>query len=187
MQSGGVRVIKMQDAGYVQEQNVLPQVAVPLNANLNNTQFSTLPPTNIPITNVQPQNIPIQTVPTPNDDSSSDSDDETYSDTPTSDSDSDESLTTNSSDTSDDEGDDEDNDNKLSGGAKDDDTSSISTADILSKDPLFLVLSEFLMDEEGTNIVTMLGRINKSIKALKTALEHEKKNKGERTKKNKKH
>jgi hypothetical protein len=186
MQSGGVRVIKMQDAGYVQEQNVLPQAAVPFNdANPNNTQFSTLPPTNIPVANVQPQNIPIQTVPTPNDDSSSD--DETYSDTPSSDSDSDESLTTSSSDTSDDEGGDEDNDNKLSGGARDDDTSSISTADILSKDPLFLVLSEFLMDEEGTNIVTMLGRINKSIKALKTALDHEKQNKGERTKKNKKH
>ena len=65
------------------------------------------------------------------------------------------------------------------GGANNDDdddddestTSSVSTTEILGRDPLFLVLSEFLMDEEGNNIVHILSKINKNLSRVAKALE----------------
>lgn len=61
-------------------------------------------------------------------------------------------------------------------GTNDDDdnestTSSVSTTEILGRDPLFLVLSEFLMDEEGNNIVHILSKINKNLSRVAKALE----------------
>ena len=49
--------------------------------------------------------------------------------------------------------------------------SSISTTDLLSKDPLFLVLSEFLMnDETGDNIVNVAGDIVKVLSKINSKL-----------------
>lgn len=45
-----------------------------------------------------------------------------------------------------------------------------STVDCLSRDPLFLVLSQYLSNSEG-NIVDVLCKINKSLKRLVKALE----------------
>jgi hypothetical protein len=70
----------------------------------------------------------------------------------------------------------------LVGGKKNSDTdslSSVSTTEILSKDPLFLVLSEFLMDNEtgdnivsvGNNIVTVLSKINSKLGRIADILE----------------
>lgn len=52
-----------------------------------------------------------------------------------------------------------------------DGASSISTADILAKDPLFLVLSEFLMDEKGNTIVHALNKIGKHLEKLNKNIE----------------
>jgi hypothetical protein len=68
------------------------------------------------------------------------------------------------------------------GGKRNSDTdsvSSVSTTEILSKDPLFLVLSEFLMDNEtgdnivnvGNNIVTVLSKINSKLGRIADVLE----------------
>lgn len=51
----------------------------------------------------------------------------------------------------------------LNGGAGSDTVSSVSTTEILGKYPLFLVLTEFLMDDEGNNIVHVLHNINKNL------------------------
>lgn len=186
MQTGGVRVIKMQDAGYAQEplnvqQNVNASYAVP-------SQVVPVQVANVPIMNAQQQVVNKTVYESSEDDDSdvssiaSDSDDNSSVGTPSQSSS--EVMTYQSSSSGDGSVVDDPLPNQQQlGGASDDDTSSISTADILSKDPLFLVLSEFLMDEEGTNIVTMLGRINKSLKALKVLLENQ--SKGERKKKNK--
>lgn len=52
-----------------------------------------------------------------------------------------------------------------------DTASTVSTTEILGRDPLFLVLSEFLMDEEGNNIVHVLSSINKNLSKLVKALD----------------
>ena len=57
--------------------------------------------------------------------------------------------------------------------------SSVSTTEILSKDPLFLVLSEFLMDDEtgsnivhvGNDIVKVLSKINSKLGRIADVLE----------------
>ena len=49
--------------------------------------------------------------------------------------------------------------------------SSVSTAEILAKDPLFLVLSEFFMDEEGNTIVHALSKIGNNIEKLNKNIE----------------
>lgn len=70
----------------------------------------------------------------------------------------------------------------LVGGKRNSDTdsvSSVSTTEILSKDPLFLVLSEFLMDNEtgdnfvnvGNSIVTVLSKINSKLGRIADVLE----------------
>jgi hypothetical protein len=70
----------------------------------------------------------------------------------------------------------------LVGGKEKSDTdsvSSVSTTEILSKDPLFLVLSEFLMDAEtgdnivnvGNNIVKVLSKINSKLGRIADVLE----------------
>jgi hypothetical protein len=48
-------------------------------------------------------------------------------------------------------------------GGDGDTVSSVSTTEILGKYPLFLVLTEFLMDDEGNNIVHVLHDINKNL------------------------
>jgi hypothetical protein len=78
-----------------------------------------------------------------------------------------------------DEDEDEDaneNEEPLAGGksrveADYDDSSSVSTADILAKDPLFLVLSEFLMDEKGNTIVHALNKIGKHLEKINKNME----------------
>lgn len=63
-----------------------------------------------------------------------------------------------------------------------DTTSSVSTTDILSRDPLFLVLSEFLMDEStgnniihvGNNLVNVLNKINSKLGRIADAIEQKK-------------
>jgi hypothetical protein len=73
--------------------------------------------------------------------------------------------------------------NVLNGGAGagDSDTvSSVSTTEILGKYPLFLVLTEFLMDDEGNNIVHVLHDINKNLSKIAkrlTTLQQSSKNK----------
>lgn len=170
MQQGGVRVIKMQDAGYVQNSPMATNTNTPIantpivNAPIANTPIANTPIVNVPIANVEPY-----THSEGSSDSSVDSDDQT-TDVESSIDDYNSSNgegETTSTDVESTDGESE----PMQGGAKEDDTSSISTADILSKDPLFLVLSEFLMDDEGTNIVTMLGRINKNLKSIKSLLE----------------
>lgn len=76
---------------------------------------------------------------------------------------------------------------ELSGGkTKSSDTesvSSVSTTEILSKDPLFLVLSEFLMDDEtgsnivhvGNDIVKVLSKINSKLGRIADSLEKKQK------------
>jgi hypothetical protein len=84
---------------------------------------------------------------------------------------------------------------QLSGGKHDIDnesTSSVSTTEILSRDPLFLVLSEFLMDEAtgnnivhvGNGLVQVLNKINSKLGRIADALE--KKNKSHKTEDRKK-
>jgi hypothetical protein len=77
-----------------------------------------------------------------------------------------------------------------SGGASDSDTaSSVSTTELLGRDPLYLVLSSFLSNEEGENIVDVLSKINRNLAKLVVALDKEKKderkNKADHTKKSK--
>lgn len=72
-------------------------------------------------------------------------------------------------------------------GGDNESVSSMSTTDLLSKDPLFLVLSEFLMDDEtgdnivnvGNNIVKVLSKINSKLGRIADVLEkkHKKNNK----------
>jgi hypothetical protein len=67
--------------------------------------------------------------------------------------------------------------------------SSVSTTEILSKDPLFLVLSQFLMDDEtgsnivhvGNDIVKVLSKINSKLGRIADSLE--KKHKKDKSKK----
>lgn len=50
---------------------------------------------------------------------------------------------------------------------EDDELSSACTIDLLSNDPLFIVLSQFLMSKEsGDNIVTVLEKINKNLEVI---------------------
>lgn len=74
----------------------------------------------------------------------------------------------------------------LDGGKRSSDTeslSSVSTTEILSKDPLFLVLSEFLMDDEtgsnivhiGNDIVKVLSKINSKLGRIADSLEKKQK------------
>jgi hypothetical protein len=53
-------------------------------------------------------------------------------------------------------------------------SSTVSTTELLGKDPLFLVLSEFLMDEEGNNIVHALQKVNKNLSKIVKLLEKKK-------------
>jgi len=81
------------------------------------------------------------------------------------------------------------NSGSLEGGAKRDfdaeTSSSVSTTEILSRDPLFLVLSEFLMDEQtgnnivhvGSGIVEVLNKINSKLGRIADALEKKQKKK----------
>lgn len=175
MQQGGVRVIKVQDAGYVQNS----PMATNTNTPITNTPITNTPIANPPIANTPIVNAPIANVePYTHSEGSTDSDEQTtdvessiddynssHGEGETTSTDGDGETTSTDVESTDGESE------PMQGGAKEDDTSSISTADILSKDPLFLVLSEFLMDDEGTNIVTMLGRINKNLKSIKSLLE----------------
>ncbi len=63
-------------------------------------------------------------------------------------------------------GGDEDELDSMDGGA-----STVSTAEILAKDPLFLVLSEFFMDEKGNTIVHTLSKVAKNIEKLNASVE----------------
>lgn len=63
-------------------------------------------------------------------------------------------------------GGDEDELDSMDGGA-----STVSTAEILAKDPLFLVLSEFFMDEKGNTIVHTLSKVAKNIEKLNAGVE----------------
>jgi hypothetical protein len=63
-------------------------------------------------------------------------------------------------------GDDDDELGSMDGGA-----STVSTAEILAKDPLFLVLSEFFMDEKGNTIVHTLSKVAKNIEKLDASVE----------------
>jgi hypothetical protein len=81
--------------------------------------------------------------------------------------------------TEEDEEKDEDENEKDSKGGKSDDSSSedseseSSTIDCLSRDPLFLVLSQFLTSEKkNINIVDALCKINKSLKHIIKILKH---------------
>lgn len=64
-------------------------------------------------------------------------------------------------------------------------SSSVSTTEILSRDPLFLVLSEFLMDEQtgnnivhiGGGLVEVLNKINSKLGRIADALEKKQKKK----------
>lgn len=49
--------------------------------------------------------------------------------------------------------------------------SSTSTTRMLSSDPLFLVLYQYLVNNKGENIVTVLDKINKNLKKLVTLLD----------------
>ena len=60
------------------------------------------------------------------------------------------------------EDDEEDEEESQDGGA----SSVSSTTRMLSEDPLFLVLSEYLVDKNGQNLVTMLGKINNNLSKL---------------------
>lgn len=61
-------------------------------------------------------------------------------------------------------------------------TSSVSTTEILGRDPLFLVLSEFLMDDEGNNIVHILQKINKNLSKIAKSLDKESNHKPRKSK-----
>lgn len=82
---------------------------------------------------------------------------------------------------------------QLGGGKRDIDnesTSSVSTTEILSRDPLFLVLSEFLMDEAtgnnivhvGNGLVQVLNKINSKLGRIADALETKNKKKEKKDK-----
>lgn len=82
---------------------------------------------------------------------------------------------------------------QLGGGKHDIDnesTSSVSTTEILSRDPLFLVLSEFLMDEAtgnnvvhvGNGLVQVLNKINSKLGRIADALEKKNQRKEDRKK-----
>jgi len=71
-----------------------------------------------------------------------------------------------------------------SGGASDVDTAStVSTTKLFGRDPLYLVLSSFLSNEEGENIVDVLSKINRNLAKLVAVLDKDKDNKS--SKKNK--
>jgi hypothetical protein len=57
-----------------------------------------------------------------------------------------------------------------SGSDSDSDSGSDSTVDCLSRDPLFLVLSQYLANSKG-NIVDVLCKINKNLKRIADSLE----------------
>lgn len=65
---------------------------------------------------------------------------------------------------------DEDEDGTQDGGASDKSYSTTSTTRMLSEDPLFLVLSEYLVNKKGENIVTVLDKINSSLNKLSKSL-----------------
>lgn len=121
-----------------------------------------------------------------NNDSSDSSSDDSFGD--------DDSDNNSSSDSSSDNNDVTYTDNTQSGGKREIDnesTSSVSTTEILSRDPLFLVLSEFLMDEAtgnniihvGNGLVQVLNKINSKLGRIVDVLE--KKNQGDRKKEKK--
>lgn len=64
-------------------------------------------------------------------------------------------------------------DNFLAGGdkRKQKDDESECTVDLLGQDPLFLVLSEFLMSEKGDNIATVLEKLNLTLQQLIPAVQ----------------
>jgi hypothetical protein len=118
----------------------------------------------------------------------SDSDSDSYVTDDGEDSDTSSELSLKDSFLGDEEEDDESELDEQSGGAgkrdsasEADTSSTVSTTEILGRDPLFLVLSEFLMDDEGNNIVHVLSSINKNLskiaKALSEQKEYKKKNK----------
>lgn len=60
----------------------------------------------------------------------------------------------------------DDESQQIQSGGKSSDTSSIGTTDILSEDPLFLVLSQFLVSKRNTNIVDAIEKLNENIERL---------------------
>lgn len=74
-------------------------------------------------------------------------------------------------------------DDLLNGGAGSDTVSSVSTTEILGKYPLFLVLTEFLMDDEGNNIVHVLHDINRNLAKIAKRLGSSDKKKGKKDRK----
>lgn len=68
-----------------------------------------------------------------------------------------------------------------SGGASYTESSStVSTTELLGRDPLFLVLSQFLMSDDGGNIVDALMKINKHLSKLVKVFEQKKEKKNDR-------
>lgn len=62
------------------------------------------------------------------------------------------------------------------GNKKETDTeSSVSTTELLSRDPLYLVLNNFLCNDNGENLVDVLSKINRNIVKLINAIEKQKK------------
>jgi hypothetical protein len=74
---------------------------------------------------------------------------------------------------------DNENEGKFGGSMKDSDTvSSVSTTELLGRDPLYLVLSNFLANEEGENVVDVLSKLNRNLAKLINVLDKDhKKNK----------
>jgi hypothetical protein len=88
---------------------------------------------------------------------------------------------------------DENIDNNIEGGASvADTTSTVSTTELFGRDPLYLVLSSFLSNDDGENIVDVLGKINRNLAKLVAVLDKDKKdnksikkNKGDEKRKSK--
>jgi nitric oxide reductase activation protein len=89
-----------------------------------------------------------------------------------------EEIAYESSAASDDDADDADDDDESVGSEQDggaaSEASTSSTIEMLSSDPLFLVLSEYLVNKKGENIVTVLDKINRNLSALVQVLKEKK-------------
>jgi hypothetical protein len=84
-----------------------------------------------------------------------------------------------------DECDEDEEDCDQAGGASDADTAStVSTTKLFGRDPLYLVLSSFLSNEDGENIVDVLGKINRNLAKLVAVLDKDNKD-NKSSKKNK--
>jgi hypothetical protein len=74
----------------------------------------------------------------------------------------------------DDESDAESESSMQSGGSVSDSGDSTSTSQLLSSDPLFLVLSQYLVNDKNENIVTVLSKINRNLAKLVRTLRQKK-------------